>query len=169
MHHSQRNISNNVHESNSTGFINGINNSNTPQITTIQAEHSSSNIINCNDPSCSYNNCSSMMSDNNTLHAQTRIPSSNNCQQSTNSILCNNAINSTDHSNHQQFMPDNAPSPSQSQYNDQNLSQSNLFPLFHSLSIIINSPQTNITIMPVVNSSDIQNQHQQDTNNSRQQ
>ncbi|RIA98892.1 hypothetical protein C1645_812218 [Glomus cerebriforme] len=130
----QSNISNNVYESNSTGFIN---NSNTPQITTTQAENSSSN-INCNDPSCNYHN-------SNIFHAHTRIPP-NNCQQSNKTIMFHIRRNRTT-------------------LIKIHLS---LMSLLNSLSIIINSPQTNIIIMPVTNNSDIQNQLQQGTNNSRQ-
>ncbi|RIA98868.1 hypothetical protein C1645_812177 [Glomus cerebriforme] len=168
MHPSQSDISNNS-ESNFTGFSNEFNNfnNNLPQRIANQAEHSSN--INCIDPSCSYNNCFSGTNDNDNIFP-TNTNISSDYQQSMNNVSDNNDINSTDHNhqrsisndtlnndhNYQQPMTNNA-SPPQSQ----EFGQNHVFPLLNSLSITINSPQTNIIIMTVANS-DIQNQPQQD-------
>ena len=180
----QEDISNNVNESNITGFINNCNNlPQTTATTTIQAEHSS-NINCCDDPSCSYNNGFSVK-DNNIFPAHTSVDHNNYQQPMSNSTSNNNDIISPDHNyqrpisndaspnhNYQQSMPNNASTPQfYPQYIDQNLPQSSVFSLLNSLGMItINSPQTNIIIMPVTSSStDIRNFLQQDhtySNNS---
>ncbi|CAB4444792.1 hypothetical protein RhiirA5_432590 [Rhizophagus irregularis] len=180
MYPSQDNItSRSAHESNITGFMN-----NDYAITAIQTEHPSS--INCNNPSCSHNNGISSMNKNDDVFLSHAIisPDHNNYQQSmSNNISNNNDIISPAHNDYQrqisndasnenvnispgnkyqQPMPNNVSSSQFSpQYNDQISPRSNVFPLLNSLGITINSPGTNIIIVPST-SSDILNLLQQD-------
>ena len=134
---SQNNLSGNVHESR---FINGFNDySNNLSSTTTTVP--SPNTINYNDANdfCSRNNDSSTMNNNISHPLHPPIMSDNNVYH------------------YQQSMPNNASTSQYSQYIGQNPLQ-NAFP--HFLNITINSPQTNIIIMPVP-SSDMQNQPQQ--------
>ncbi|RIA95606.1 hypothetical protein C1645_802896 [Glomus cerebriforme] len=159
-----------------------------PQTTVIQAAHSSSN-INSND-SCSYNiNGFSVMNDNDNTyptHAHTSISldhnhhqqhdaSNNNDSQYYQQSISNGTSSNNDTISHNcQQSASNNSSPPQfyPQYIDQNPSHSTIFPLLNSLGITINSPQTNIIILPSTNS-DIQNQLQHylnppsSTNNSQ--
>ncbi|RGB34475.1 hypothetical protein C1646_760491 [Rhizophagus diaphanus] len=110
-------------------------------------------------------------SDIQTKHFLTETNSSNNVTNN-----CDNYPTPTSISpepDHQQYNPSNDNPPSQSTFNDisnnedtnaqfysqyiKNSPQPNFFPLLNSLRININSPQTNIIIMPVSNS-DIKNQ-----------
>lgn len=87
-------------------------------------------------------------------------------------VTSSNNVTISDHNHQQQSMSnDSSTSQSYPQCTGQNLPQSTFTPL-NSLNIIINSPQTNIIIMPVpsptTTNSDMQNQQQNQTylNNS---
>jgi hypothetical protein len=159
----QGNNSNNVHESNITGFFNN-NCNNLPQATTTTAIQANPS-YNCN------NNLSGMDDNNNMFPTETSIlsdhnhsyhqsmpdntlnnnvinsfPDNNNQQPILNDISNNNANNI--HNFQQQFMSNNASTPHfNPQYINQNPPLSTVFPPLNSLGmIIINSPQTNIYI-----------------------
>src|SRR6266498_2695914 len=162
MNPSQDNISNNVYESDITGFINNNHNS-LPQTTVIQAEHSSN--INCNYPSCNCNNNNGISVINSDISpAHTSVSSGyNNYQQSmSHGTSNNNDIISSDH-NYQQPISNDASNSNvnvSSDYNYLNNASTPQFyprhvgqnsPQYNSPGMItINSPQTYIIIMPAV-------------------
>ena len=132
---SPNNPSDNTHQLNFTGSINGLNNNTFPPTTSPNTNHLNA--------SYNYNNYNDY------------VPTVNDIFPAHPPVTSDNNIHS-----HQQSMPNNASTsqfpqqyPQQySQYIDQNPLQ-NVFP--HSLNITINSPQTNIIY---IMSSDMQNQ-----------
>ncbi|RIA92684.1 hypothetical protein C1645_820350 [Glomus cerebriforme] len=98
--------------------------------------------------------------------------SNNNASQYYQQSISSNVLNDNNISSHnyQQSSSNISSSPqSYLQDIDQNLPQPNNFPLLNSLGITINSPQTNIIIMPVTNS-DFQNlQNYSSSTNTRSQ
>jgi len=99
---------------------------------------------------------------NSTSNDNINISPGHNYQQPISNDSLNNDINISSRHNYQQSMPNDASTPQfHPQYINQNSSQSNV-PLLNSLGIIINSPHTNIIIMPIT-SSDIRNLLQQNS------